>query len=91
MTAQYTELMKMAAKFNIYQLNINKTLQKTIQKVREDAFAQISSKGMKTIQNQDANQGKNNFEADHWHVIQSRGLKYYTRIRLRLRIRVRLF
>ena len=66
-TAQYTELMKMAAKFNIYQLNINKTLQRSIQKVREDAFSQISSKGMKIIvkQNQDGNQHN-----DHWHDIQ---------------------
>ena len=33
-TSQYAELIKMAAKFNMYQYNINKTLQKSIQNVR---------------------------------------------------------
>ena len=45
-TSQYAELIKMAAKFNMYQYNINKTLQKSIQNVRigfTDLTAFISS------------------------------------------------
>ena len=79
----------MAAKFNIYQYDINKRLQSTIQRIREDAFGKLtkgtsntsttsssSSTSRSRLNRDKINDIKNN--NGHWHVIQ--------RMLLRLRL-----
>ena len=77
-TVQYAELMKMAAKFNIYQYNINKRLQSSIQKIREDAFGKLLTRGSPNRSRTSNRETLKISENGHWHVVQ--------RMMLRLRL-----